>query len=87
MYCMYSFDIKENRKKESQENPMEVRTGSIPLATLAVIFAGLQVWWIGITIRNGRKAEKVVANRRAAKLLQKDPLKDQKERLEKLVKK
>ena len=65
---------------------MEVGQGTVPLATLAVIFAGLQVWWIGTTIRNGRLAENAVANRRIAKRLQKDPLKDQKDKLENLLK-
>ena len=66
---------------------MEVRPGTVPLATLAVVFAGLQLWWIGTTIRNGRAAEKAVANQRAEKALQKDSLKDQKEKLENLLKK
>ncbi len=66
---------------------MEVRPGTVPLATLAIVFAMLQVWWIMTTIKNGRAAEKAVANRRAAKALLKEPLKDQKERLENLLKK
>ena len=66
---------------------MEVRPGTLPMATLAVIFAGFQVWWIGITIRNGRVAENAVAKRRSEKNLHKDPLKNQKERLENLLKK
>tara|TARA_Y100001968_G_C19126984_1_gene604735 strand:+ start:107 stop:307 length:201 start_codon:yes stop_codon:yes gene_type:complete len=66
---------------------MEVQPGTVPIATLAVIFAGLQVWWIGTTIINGRAAEQSVANRRSAKAQQKDPLIAQKERLENLLKK
>ena len=66
---------------------MEVSQGTVPLATLAIIFAGLQIWWIGITIRNGRQAEKAIANRRKAKSSKLDPLKDQKEKLEKLLSK
>tara|TARA_Y100001968_G_scaffold8503_1_gene7186 strand:+ start:33263 stop:33463 length:201 start_codon:yes stop_codon:yes gene_type:complete len=66
---------------------MELREGTVPLASLAIIFAGLQIWWIGITIKNGRDAEKAVANRRSAKGLRKETLKEQKERLENLLKK
>ena len=40
---------------------MEVRPGTIPLATLGIIFAGLQLWWIGMTIRND-KNEKLLIN-------------------------
>tara|TARA_Y100001968_G_scaffold183133_1_gene167773 strand:+ start:42190 stop:42390 length:201 start_codon:yes stop_codon:yes gene_type:complete len=66
---------------------MEVRPGSVPLATLAVIFALLQVWWIGLTIKNGRAAENAVAKRRTEKAIKNDPLSIQKERLENLLKK
>tara|TARA_Y100001968_G_C19255001_1_gene666335 strand:- start:392 stop:592 length:201 start_codon:yes stop_codon:yes gene_type:complete len=66
---------------------MEIRPGAVPLASLAIVFTVLQIWWIGTTIRNGRAAEEAVSNRRSAKLLQKKSLKEKKQELENLLKK
>tara|TARA_Y100001968_G_scaffold62140_1_gene52952 strand:- start:4828 stop:5019 length:192 start_codon:yes stop_codon:yes gene_type:complete len=60
---------------------MEIKTGSVPLAALALIFAILQFWWIGMTIKNGREAEKLVKERRSKRI------DDQKKFLEKILNK
>ena len=60
---------------------MEMKTGTVPLAILAAAFALIQLWWIGMTIKNGRQAEEAVKKRRSEKI------EDQKERLEKLLRK
>tara|TARA_Y100001968_G_C19040430_1_gene564218 strand:- start:241 stop:441 length:201 start_codon:yes stop_codon:yes gene_type:complete len=66
---------------------MDVRAGTIPLGSLAIIFALFQIWWIGTTIQNGRAAEKAVKMRRGEKALKKDPLRNERERLEKILRK
>ena len=35
--------------------------GYVALAVVGVVFFGLQIWWIGMTIRNGRK-ERLLVN-------------------------
>ena len=49
--------------------------GYIPLALVAIVFFGLQVWWISMTIRNGR-------NQRV--LEKEDQIDEIKKRLEKI---
>ena len=66
---------------------MEIRQGIFPLATLAVIFVGLQVWWISTTIKNGRESENTLQTKKEANGSKKDPLKDKKDKLEKLLEK
>ncbi len=58
-----------------------MKTGTIPLATLAVLFGIIQIWWIALTLKNGREAEQVVKERRQKKI------ENQKEFLEKILKK
>ena len=60
---------------------MEMKSGTVPLALLASVFALIQFWWIGMTIKNGRQAEDAVKKRRSEKI------EDQKKRLEKLLRK
>ncbi|WP_320663926.1 hypothetical protein [Prochlorococcus sp. MIT 1223] len=59
---------------------MEIRPGTIPLATLSIVFAGLQVWWIANMLQNGRVAKNTTHTR-------KNQLTYQKQRLDKLLKK
>ena len=66
---------------------MEIREGTIPLATLAITFIGLQIWWLGTTLINGRKHKKFPTIKRALNTMPKDCLKIQKEKLEKLLRK
>ena len=60
---------------------MEIKPGTVPLASLAVVFALIQFWWIGLTIKNGKEAEQVIKERRSKKI------QDQKKWLENLLKK
>tara|TARA_Y100001968_G_scaffold251771_1_gene237027 strand:- start:10740 stop:10916 length:177 start_codon:yes stop_codon:yes gene_type:complete len=57
-----------------------MKPGIIPLGTLAIVFAIIQIWWIGMTVRNGRAAEKAIKERKLSKL------ESQKQKLEKLIK-
>ena len=66
---------------------MEVKPGTIPLVTLAFIFAGLQVWWISLTLRNNKSVLKTKENISENNHSKKDSLKKQRDRLEKLLKK
>tara|TARA_B100000700_G_C15044126_1_gene856963 strand:+ start:3289 stop:3489 length:201 start_codon:yes stop_codon:yes gene_type:complete len=66
---------------------MEIKPGTIPFATLAFFFAGLQIWWITLTIKNGRSPEKIISNLKGEKSQENDLLKNQRERLEKLLEK
>ena len=52
--------------------------GYVALAVVGVLFAVLQIWWISLTIRNGRN-EPVFVNQ--------DPTEDIKKRLEKIFSK
>tara|TARA_B100000700_G_C14449217_1_gene580808 strand:+ start:417 stop:593 length:177 start_codon:yes stop_codon:yes gene_type:complete len=45
-----------------------MKPGTIPLGILAILFALFQVWWIGMTIINGRLAEKAVKKRKEEKI-------------------
>ena len=65
---------------------MEIREGTIPLVSLAIVFMGLQIWWLRTTIVNGRVHKKYLAIRKAKNTLPKDQLKIQKEKLEELLK-
>ena len=66
---------------------MEIREGTIPLATLVILFSSLQIWWLGTTLINGRILRKYGAVRKTTNTMAKDQLKIQKEKLEKLLKK
>ena len=56
-----------------------MKEGTLELACLGIAFLAFQVWWISMTIKNGRKARTLEANL--------DPLAATKQRLEDLLKK
>ena len=56
-----------------------MRQGTLEFAVLGIAFLALQVWWIRMTIRNGRQEEVLETNL--------DPLATTKKRLENLLKK
>ena len=65
---------------------MEMSQGTLPLAILAIIFTGLQVWWIGTTIRNHKATKNDISPKNETTSRKKNELKSQKERLEDLFK-
>ncbi len=56
-----------------------MKQGTLELAFLGIAFFALQVWWISMTIKNGRKEEILESYL--------DPLTSIKKRLEQLLKK
>ena len=66
---------------------MEVRQGAIPLATLAFVFLGIQVWWLRATLNNSISEKSTTTKRMNENDLIRNKLKYQKEKLEKLLKK
>ena len=48
----------------------EINGGYIALAVVGLVFVGLQVWWISMTIRNG-KNERVLINHNQTEELKK----------------
>ena len=56
----------------------QINAGYIALIVVGVLFLGLQVWWIGMTIRDGRNEIVIVNQDQAEKI---------KKRLEKIFKK
>ncbi len=56
-----------------------MKQGTFELAFLGVAFLALQVYWIRIMVRNGQNQEGIDINR--------DPLAEEKKRLEKLLQK
>ena len=72
-----------------------MKPGMVPLGTLAIVFALLQLIWIGLIIKNGKEEDRIKKNRNIKKSVQypnleiinKDQkLMDQKKKLEKLYK-
>tara|TARA_Y100001968_G_scaffold324699_2_gene364559 strand:- start:163 stop:354 length:192 start_codon:yes stop_codon:yes gene_type:complete len=57
---------------------MEIRTGTLALATLTIVFTALQVWWIGATIKNGRTTDYALKKRRTIKDRRTNALEDKK---------
>ena len=55
-----------------------------PMGTLAVIFALVSIWWIATTLKEGRKAEVEIRERRIEKA-NNAPIEEQKKRLNKLL--
>tara|TARA_Y100001968_G_scaffold301951_1_gene314746 strand:- start:1835 stop:2035 length:201 start_codon:yes stop_codon:yes gene_type:complete len=66
---------------------MEIKSGSLAIATLAITFIGLQIWWITLTLSNLKKDKKNVTDLLSEKGMENNALKDKKEKLEKLFKK
>ena len=65
-----------------------IKPGTIPLTTLVIIFIGLQIWWISRVLNNGREHVNSILNKDIKRVTGKeDPLRDQKEKLENLLKK
>ena len=58
----------------------------VPIGTLAIVFAMISILWISATVKEGRKAEMEIKNRRIAKA-KNASIADQKELLNKLFKK
>ncbi|MFL0731693.1 MAG: hypothetical protein AB8A41_09875 [Prochlorococcus sp.] len=60
---------------------MEMNAGYVGLGISLLLFLGLQVWWLGMTIRNGRKETEAFDFRSQAKLKQSDEIKKQLEKI------
>ncbi len=39
----------------------KINSGSVALGFVGILFFGLQVWWIGMTIRNGRSDRALIS--------------------------
>tara|TARA_Y100001968_G_scaffold268442_1_gene258801 strand:+ start:18 stop:239 length:222 start_codon:yes stop_codon:yes gene_type:complete len=72
-----------------------MKPGIVPLGTLAVLFALLQLLWIGLIIKNGKEEDRLKKDRKIKKYGQSSnsekvendrQLIDQKKRLEKIYK-
>ena len=61
-----------------------MNTSTVPIGTLAIVFTVVSIWWIATTLKEGRKAEAEIRNRRIEKA-KNAPIKEQKKRLNKLL--
>ena len=60
---------------------MELNAGYIGLGISLVVFLGLQVWWLGMTIKNGRNQTEPFELRSQPKLKQTEEIKKQLEKI------
>ncbi len=60
---------------------MELNAGYIGLGISLVVFLGLQIWWLGMTIKNGRNQTEPFELRSQPKLKQTEEIKKQLEKI------